>query len=211
MADEVADYRQEVIRQYRDEVKKYSQDIRMGDASTHNYDMLFNAYWHLYEFSIKDDVKPDFDKETVDKVCNQLLVKIKKDITDGIADGFTYCYLADVYTYRENKEKALECFDKAVSIDESFNWHRGEYKNYVLNDREGALEDYNKALAVAKDQDTIDLINDSIKSIDLIRKTDEILAETDKTLRNMKIKSFLIFGALILYILFKIYVIFFTN
>ncbi|MFQ8625696.1 MAG: tetratricopeptide repeat protein [Candidatus Gastranaerophilaceae bacterium] len=211
MADEVADYRQEVIRQYRDEVKKYSQDIRMGDASTHNYDMLFNAYWRLYEFSIKDDGKPDFDKETVDKVCNQLLVKIKKDITDGIADGFTYCYLADVYTYRENKEKALECFDKAVSIDESFNWNRGEYKNYVLNDREGALEDYNKALAVAKDQDTIDLINDSIKSIDLIRKTDEILAETDKTLRNMKIKSLLIFGALILYILFKIYVIFFTN
>lgn len=211
MADEVADYRQEVIRQYRDEVKKYSQKIRMGDASTFNYRKLFNAYWHLYELSVQDDGKPDFDKETVDKVCNQLLAKIKKDITDGKADGFTYCYLADIYTYRENKEKALECFDKAVSIDESFNWHRGVYKDYVLNDREGALEDYNKALAVAKDQDTIDLIKDSIESIDLIRKTDEILAETDKTLRNMKIKSLLIFGALILYILFKIYVIFFTN
>lgn len=211
MAEEKADFRQEIIQQYRDEVKKYSQKIRMGDASTFNYRKLFNAYWHLYELSVQDDGKPDFDKETVDKVCNQLLAKIKKDITDGKADGFTYCYLADIYTYRENKEKALECFDKAVSIDESFNWHRGVYKDYVLNDREGALEDYNKALAVAKEQDKIDLIKDSIESIDLIRKTDEILAGTDKTLRNMKIKSLLIFGALILYILFKIYVIFFTN
>ena len=66
MADEHEDYREQVIKEYRDQVKKYSQEIRMGDDSTFNYSMLFNSYWRLYQFSSKDDKKPDIDKEVVD-------------------------------------------------------------------------------------------------------------------------------------------------
>lgn len=53
MADELEDYREQVIKEYRDQVKKYSQEIRMGDDSTFNYSMLFNSYWRLYQFSSK--------------------------------------------------------------------------------------------------------------------------------------------------------------
>lgn len=209
MADEHEDYREQVIKEYRDQVKKYSQEIRMGDDSTFNYSMLFNSYWRLYQFSSTDDKKPDIDKEVVEKACNQLLLKIKEDITKGNADAHTYCYLADIYIYREDNDKALKCYDKAVALDESCYLNRGDFKNIELDDREGALEDYNKALAAEKDPEKIELIKDSIESIDIFRNTDKILAETDKTIRDMKIKSFLIFGALILYIVFKIYVIFF--
>ena len=55
MADEHEDYREQVIKEYRDQVKKYSQEIRMGDDSTFNYSMLFNSYWRLYQFSSNVD------------------------------------------------------------------------------------------------------------------------------------------------------------
>lgn len=209
MTDKHEDFREQVVRDYRDQIKKYSQEIRMGDGSTLNYSMLFNAYWHLYQFSSRDNKKPDVDKEVVEKACNQLLLKIREDITKGNADAHTYCCLADIYIYRENNEKALECYDKAVALDESCCLSRGDFKNIELNDREGALEDYNKALAAEKDPERIELIKDSIESIDIFRNTDKIIAETDKTIRDIKIRSFLIFGALILYIIFKIYIIFF--
>ena len=47
MADEHEDFREKVIREYREQVKKYSQEIRMGDASTFNYSMLFLSLIHI--------------------------------------------------------------------------------------------------------------------------------------------------------------------
>lgn len=198
-------FMQETIKNYQDEIKKYTLEIRKGEDTTSNYAFLFQAYKALYEFTKDDKKYKCVDKETVENTCAKLLLKVKEEMSQNINMADNYGYLSYVYEYKENLPKALECLDKAVELDPTNLVTRGSFKNHTLNDREGALEDYKKALEIEQDPEQREFIQEHlINQIDLIR-------DTDKEIKRFHIKTTLVTIAIIAYIIFKIYRIFFTH
>ena len=146
------------------------------------------------------------NRETIDKVANKFLVLIKKDITNGTPKikGEAYCYLAHICIYKGEMHKALECYNKAVSLDKELLVYRGDFKNTYLNDRAGALADFNEALSVTQDPEQIEYINFQIQGIDVLRNADKHLKEVKSSI----LQIWLILIAGIIFIAYKIYTIF---
>ncbi|MBO6086949.1 hypothetical protein J6P92_01205 [bacterium] len=197
-------FMQETVKNYQAEIKKYTFEIKKGENSTFNYASLFQSYKALYEFTKDEKEYKCVDKETVENACTKLLAKIKDEMSQNINMADNYGYLSYVYEYKENLPKALECLDKAVELDTSNLITRASFKNHTLNDREGALEDYRKALENEQDPDQKEFIQHMIDTIDLIR-------DTDKEIKKFHLKTTLITLAIIAYIIYKIYVIFFVK
>ena len=212
MAEQLDDYEiehekfmQETIQRYQDEIKKYTFEIKKGEDTAFNYASLFQSYKALYDFT-KDEKKYEcVDKQVVENACSKLLIKIKDEMSKNINMADNYGYLSYVYEYKGNLPKALECLDKAVELDPSNLIARGSFKNHTLNDREGALEDYKKALEIEQDSEQREFIQKHlIDNVDLIRNT-------NIEIKKFHIKTFLITAAIIGYIIFKIYMIFFVK
>lgn len=172
-------FRNETIRGYKTEIAKYSLIVKHKNASTMDYSNLFVACHSLYEFTKGDKDGPLISKDKVDKIADKLLVLIKKDITEGTpaVKGQAYCSLSYICVHRNDKQKALECYDKAVSLDKKFLIERADFKNAFMDDREGALADYNEALSITTDPDTIEYIKYNIEHIDVIRDANKSIKE----------------------------------
>lgn len=67
------------------------------------------------------------------------------------------------------KKRALDFYNKAVSLDLKYLIERGVYKNITLNDRKGALVDYNHALNVLTDEKDLQAVRVAIEHIDILR------------------------------------------
>ena len=143
----------------------------MPYASTIDVYDLFSAYAGLYSFTEDDKTGPLGSKDDVEKIAQKLLVYITKDIKEGTDEqkGNAYFYLSSICIFREDIPKGLECLKKAVEFDPRHLTDLAYYKNYKLDDREGALADYNKALQVLKDLSDIERIKSSIADIDSLR------------------------------------------
>ena len=175
MEDEYEKFVIETIQGYQDEIKQYSLDINNGDKSAEKYMLLFSSYNSLYEFTQKDKKHQCITKDTVDRICETLLSKIKQEMTQGLNLATNYCFLGYIATYKKENTKALEYYDKAVEIDEKTLLNRAQFKNHYLNDRQGALDDYNRALANESNPNERKIIQHLIKNIDLIRESDALV------------------------------------
>lgn len=198
---------QDTIKEYQEDIRKYSLKISEPDASTSDYYYLFSAYWGLYKFT-KDEKVSDalkIRKETIDEIANKLLVYIKKDIEQGDdrVKSLACVYLSNVYDYRGDKQKALEALDKAVSMNTSCLLHRADYKNY-LNDRNGAIADYKQALEVLTDPEEIEIAKFSLKNIDNSRDVDKLVNQVEFEV----IKIYLTIAIVVIIIIYQIYKIF---
>lgn len=191
------------IKEYKNKINTYLMQIKNGNADINVYGSLFNDSHFLYIFTKDDKGGPRVSKKTIDDAANQLFILAEKNLEheDSYVRAQAYAYLATIYHYREDNNKALECYNKAVEEDSSFLLERGSFKNVKLKDRAGALADFNQALAQAKDQDQIELINMHISNIDLLRDTDKLLSES----KWLNVKFFIIIGAVVLYICYVLY------
>lgn len=192
------DFRKETIREYKTKIAKYSLIVKNKNASTSDYADLFVACRSLYKFTKNEKGGPLISKDKVDKLADKLLVLIKKDITEGTPaiKAKAYCCLSYICVYRNDKQRALECYNKAVSLDKTFLSERADFKNVILNDKEGALADYHEALSVATDPATIDSIKFSIEHIDTLRDVDKSLKEVKWG--DIKLLLFLILSLVII-------------
>ena len=203
---ELNNFYMDTIKEYKTQIAKYSLIVDSGKAVTKDYANLFNAYVGLYKFS-QHNKNAKVSKTIVDDICNKLMAYIKKDIVEGNSKlkAEAYTYLANVCIYRKKKKKAMECYNKAVSIDKSFLMYRADFRNIAFNDREGALKDYNDALTVVTDPETIELIKFSIQNIDALRHANDTL----KNVKMILFKSILIITVTILLVAAIVYFEFF--
>ena len=135
------------------------------------------------------------NKEVVDNICANLLSKVNEEIAQGKNIPLNYCHLAEIYDYKNDKNRALEYYNMAVNEDESYLSTRAEYKNYALNDKNGALADLNRALELTQDPQEREYLRFQIDHIDIIR-------DTDKTIRSTNIQVFIYIAALIGFIIY---------
>lgn len=153
------------------DIEKYSKRIRTSDASIEDYENLFNAYHSLYLSAKSKKTKTEFTKEKMDAFVQEYLKKIYEVIDTGTSteQGKAYCCLANIADYQKDKKRALDFYNKAVSLDLKYIIERGVYKNITLNDRKGALVDYNHALNVLTDEKDLQAVRVAIEHIDILR------------------------------------------
>lgn len=201
---EYESFHSDTIKRYRDLLKKSSIIIKMGKGKIQDYSDFFLYSCYLKEFTKDDKGGSLVSQSDINKAAADLLELIKKDIETGDVKtkAKAYTYLAAICHYqKEDNKKALECYDKAVSLDESILIDRAQFKNLHLNDRDGALVDLNRALELEKDPDIISIIKSNIEDIDIIRNTDKTLA--DIKFEWIKIIAIIIFG--LIFIAYRIY------
>lgn len=191
----------DTIQSYKDEIEKYSLKIDKGDDSVGTYAMFFQAYKALYEFTKDEKKYRCVDKAVVDNICNNFELKVQRELAENKDIAHNYCHMAEICIYKDDRKKALEYYDMAVREDESTLTSRGQFKNLELNDREGALADYKRALEIETDPNEREMIQHFIDNIDLIRNS-------DKLIRNTNIQVWLIIIAVVAYCVFQAYVIF---
>lgn len=196
-------FQNDTIKELLNELKQYSLKIDGGNALTQDYADYFLTCKELYNFT-KDDKKHTYiSKQTVDNAAQKLLVMVRQDIAQGndTTKAAAYCYLAAILEYKKDNKKALEAYNKAVMFDKSYLIHRATFKNIVLNDKKGALEDYNAALANETNKDRAEfIIKHCIANIDSHRDMKRIWFQF--------ILTAIIAFAVIAYSVFQIYVIF---
>lgn len=160
------------VREYKDEIEKYSLEIERGNDTVLNYAFLFHSYRGLYEFTQKEKKYKCVTKDVVDNVCNKFLAKVQDEMAVNQNMSENYCHLAHIELYKTgDKAKAAEYFDRAVELDNQKVLERGQFKNDILNDRTGALEDFNRALELTDNEEEKESIEFLIKHIDLLRDT----------------------------------------
>ena len=191
----------ETIQRYKEEVERYSLEIDKGDDSASTYSLFFQAYKALYEFTKDDKKYRCVDKSIIDNICETYRAKTQKELNENKNIAYNYCHMADIYEYKKDNKKALEYYNMAVAEDESTLTSRAQFKNHVLNDRNGALADYNRALEIETDPKEREMIQHCIDNIDLIRNSDKLIRDTN-------IQIILIVIGVIAYILFQAYLTF---
>ncbi len=191
----------ETIQSYKDEIEKYSLEIDKGDDSASTYALFFQAYKALYEFTKNEKKYKCVEKSVIDNICNNFESKVQNELSQNKNVAYNYCHMAEIFTYKNDKKKALEYYNMAVNEDESTLTNRAQFKNYELNDRAGALADYNRALEIKTDPDEREMIQHLIDNIDLARNS-------DKLIRSTNIQVLLIIICVVAYIIFQVYLIF---
>lgn len=201
------DFYKNTVKEYQNSIKNYSVKVNTENPDIADVANLFIAYTGLDEFTKGRPENNLVNKATIDKIINKLLVLIKRDLNQNNTKvkGEAYCYLATICIYKKEFQKALECYNKASDLDKYFLAYRADFKNTCLNDRAGALADYNEALAATDDPEHIEYINFQIQGIDVLRNADKHLKEVKSTC----LQVWLILIAGIIFIAFKIYVLFF--
>ncbi len=161
-----SDFVNEQIKAYKTEAQKYLLKIKSGSTEIIDYASLFRAYLGLLNF-LEEQGKIDALKKQIDIIVNKLVPLIKKEIQTGndSSKAQAYIYLAEIYEYKKDVQKAYECCNRAVSLDKKFLAERAGFRNFVLNDKQGALEDYNAALAVETDPQRLAMISYCINQI----------------------------------------------
>lgn len=160
-------FMEDTIREYKDEIEKYSLEIDCGNDTVLNYAYLFLNYRGLYEFTKKERKYRCVDKSVVDNICEKFLSKVQEEMAANQNMSENYCHLATIYSYKGDNTAALEFYDKAVELDSSKMLERGEFKSLILHDIKGALEDYNQALENARNAEEVERIQFMIDHIDL--------------------------------------------
>ena len=197
-------FHSDTIKRYRNLLKQSSIIIKMGNGKIKDYYDFFLYSCYLNEFTKDDKGGSLVSQSDINKAATDLFELIKKDIETGDAKtkARAYTYLAAICHYqKKDDKKALECYDKAVSLDEAILIDRAEFKNLYLNDRDGALADLNRVLEVEKDPEKISIIKSNIEDIDIIRNANKTLA--DIKFERIKIIAIIIF--VLIFIAYRIY------
>lgn len=148
------------------EIKKCAREISLGNKTTENYAGLFTSYKRLSGF-IK------VDKSIVDKACENLFQKIQNDIDTRNDIGMTYIWLASIYEYKKDKQKALEAYNIAVEKEPMALVSRAHFKNSVMNDKKGAEEDYKRAIELETDPEMKQIYQHSLETMDMYRNSNK--------------------------------------
>ena len=192
----------DTIREYKDEIEKYSLEIDRGNDTTSNYAHLFLNYRGLYLFTRNTRESRCVNKEMVDSICERFLVKVQEELAANINMSENYCHLATIYSYKGDNNAALEFYNKAVELDGSSILLRGEFKNSVLNDKNGALEDFNRALELTDNEEEKESIEFLIKHIDLLRDT----RASHKSFNLIMAFIYLVIAGFAAYLCYNIYI-----
>ena len=138
---------------------RYAENIFLKDTS------------NIPEEKTKKKVKNTREVDYVVKRGDTLYdVIIKEDAIVEMLDDynkmFNQAFTIPTYQkYKKDVQKAYECCNRAVSLDKKFLAERAGFRNFVLNDKQGALEDYNAALAVETDPQRLAMISYCINQI----------------------------------------------
>ena len=162
-------FMENTVREYKDEIEKYSLEIERGNDTVLNYAHLFQNYRGLYKFIHQKDKKYEYKtRDIVDDVCDKFLEKVQAEMSVNKNMSENYYHLAYIISYKGDNNQALEYFNKAVELDEKQIFARGEFKAYTLHDKQGALEDFNRALELASDKSEKECIELVIDNIDIL-------------------------------------------
>lgn len=200
-------FMENTVREYKDEIEKYSLEIERGNDTVLNYAHLFQNYRGLYKFIHQKDKKYGYKtRDIVDDICDRFLAKVQDEMAVNKNMSENYYHLAYIISYKGDNNQALEYFNKAVELDEKLIFARGEFKAYTLHDKQGALEDFNRALELASNKSEKKSIELVIDNIDILmgRKSNGFNLFT--FVLYLIMASLLGYGCYNLYMMSKIYI-----